>query len=222
MQTLYHFPLCPFSRKVRFLLAEKGLEFQLVTENFWERRRAFAKLNPAMQVPVMAEAEGLIIPDSYAICEYIDAKYPQKKAIGNNLEEAAEIRRLVSWFDNKFYNEVGYYLLNEKVVRFLTRVGEPSTDAIRAAKANIIPHLEYLKYMLADNKWLTGDNITLADMAAAAHISVVDYLGELPWDNYPEVKEWYAQIKSRPSFRPILQDRIMGYAPPKCYADLDF
>lgn len=222
MRSLYHFPLCPFSRKVRLVLAEKGLEYQLVNENFWERRRAFAKLNPAMQVPVLVEDSGSVFPDSYSICEYIDAKYPQRKLLGNSLEESAEIRRLVSWFDNKFYQEVGYYLVNEKVVRFLTRVGEPHTEAIRAAKANIVPHMEYLKYLSSGSKWLLGDDITLADITAAAHLSVVDYLGEVPWHNYPEVKEWYALIKSRPSFRSLLSDRVTGYAPPKCYADLDF
>jgi len=222
MRTLYHFPLCPFSRKVRFTLAEKGLNFNLVQENFWERRKSFAKLNPAMQVPVLVEPEGYIIPDSYAICEYLEKRYNETSLLGSSDLEAAGIRRLVSWFDSKFYNEVGNYLLNEKVVRYLTRIGEPQSNAIRAAKANLIPHLNYLKYLLCDHKWLMGEKISMADITAAAHLSVVDYLGEIPWENYPEVKEWYAQAKSRPSFRPILQDKITGYAPPKCYADLDF
>lgn len=222
MRTLYHFPLCPFSRKVRFLLAEKNLPFNLVTENFWERRRAFANLNPAMQVPVLSEENGVSIPDSYAICEYIEAKYPANKMLGSSPEEAAGIRRLVSWFDNKFYNEVGNYLLNEKVIRYVTGVGEPCSDAIRAAKVNIVPHLQYIEFLVTDYKWLMGESLTMADIAAAAHLSVVDYLGEVPWEGYPEVREWYAQVKSRPSFRPILEDRITGYAPPKCYANLDF
>jgi glutathione S-transferase len=222
MRSLYHFPLCPFSRKVRLALAEKSLAFELVTENFWERRRAFAKLNPAMQVPALLEAGGVAIADSWVICEYLQEKYPQVNLLGNSPEENAKIRRLVAWFDNKFYNEVGKYLLNEKVIRYLTRVGEPCSDAIRAAKANIIPHMEYVKFLTKNHKWLTGDTLTLADLAAAAHFSVLDFLGEIPWDNYPEVKEWYAQIKSRPSFRAILSDRVVGYVPPKYYADLDF
>lgn len=222
MRSLYHFPLCPFSRKVRISLAEKGLSYELIIENFWERRRAFAKLNPSMQVPVLLEAGGITVPDSYAICEYLEDKYPEVSFLAATAEENAKIRRLVSWFDNKFYNEVGKYLLNEKVVRYLTRVGEPCSEAIRAAKTNIIPHMEYIKFLTANYKWLTGDRLTLADISAAAHISVLDFLGEVPWENYPDVKEWYAQIKSRPSFRPILADRVIGYVPPKHYADLDF
>ncbi len=222
MRTIYYFPLCPFSRKVRVLLSEKGLDFALVVENFWERRRVFASLNPAMQVPVLVEPEDIIVPDSVAICEYIEAKYPEQKLIPQGLVEAANVRRLVSWFDNKFYNEVGRYLLNEKIIRYLTRVGEPSSDAIRVAKANIVPHLEYIRFLTSENRWLAGDKFTLADISAASHISVVDYLGGINWDNYPEVKEWYALVKSRPSFRALLADRIHGFAPPKCYANIDF
>lgn len=204
------------------MLAEKHLPFELMIENFWERRREFANLNPAMQVPVLVEPNGVAIPDSYAICEYLESKYRDKPLIGESFAEAAGIRRLVSWFDNKFYHEVGKYLLNEKVIRYLTGVGEPCSDAIRVAKANIVAHLEYIKFLTYEHKWLMGDRMTLADITAAAHLSVVDYLGEIPWENYPEVKEWYALVKSQPSFRPILTDRIFGFVPPKCYANLDF
>lgn len=222
MRTLYHFPLCPFSRKVRITLAEKKLDFDLLIENFWERRREFANLNPAMQVPVLVEPDNKVFPDSYAICEYLDIVYPEHKLIGYSETEAANIRRLVSWFDNKFFNEVNKYLIHEKVLRYYTRVGAPNSEAIRVAKANIIPHMEYISYLTDENMWIAGERITLADIAASAHISVADYFGEVPWDMYPRVKDWYALLKSRPSFRKILNDKIPGFAPPKHYAVLDF
>ena len=222
MRTLYHFPLCPFSRKVRVALSEKKLECDLIVENFWERRRKFANLNPAMQVPVLVEPDTNKFPDSFAICEYLETKYPDEKLIGYSEIESAEIRRLVSWFDNKFYNEVNRYLIHEKVLRYYTRVGAPNSEAIRIAKSNIVPHMEYISYLTEENMWLAGEHITLADIAAAAHISVADYLGEVPWENYERVKEWYALLKSRPSFRKILNDKIPGFAPPKHYAVLDF
>lgn len=222
MRTLYHFPICPFSRKVRVTLAEKKLDFDLIVENFWERRRAFASLNPAMQVPVLVEPDGQTIPDSYAICEYLDTAYPENRLIGYSDIESANIRRLISWFDNKFFHEVNKYLINEKILRYYTRVGAPNSEAIRVAKVNIIPHMEYISYLTDENTWLAGERITLADITASAHISVADYLGEVPWDAYPKVKEWYALLKSRPSFRKILNDKIPGFAPPKHYAVLDF
>ncbi len=227
MRELFQFPLCPFSRKVRIVLAEKNLEFEIINENFWERKSTLAQINPAMQVPVLIdryEDKEIILPDSYSICEYLEEKYPSSDMplFGNSIEKHAEVRRLVSWFDNKFFNEVNRYIINEKVVRYYTGIGQSLSDAIRAAKTNLIPHLEYITYLLYDNKWLTGDKITLADIAAAAHLSVLDYLNEITWENYEEVKNWYALIKCRPSFRSLLADRMPGFHPPKCYANLDF
>ncbi len=204
------------------MLAEKKLDFELIVENFWERRRAFSGLNPAMQVPVLVEPDNKILPDSYAICEYLESMYPENRLIGYSETEAANIRRLVSWFDNKFFNEVNKYLIHEKILRYYTRVGAPNSEAIRVAKANIIPHMEYISFLTEENMWLAGERITLADIAASAHISVADYLGEVPWEAYPRVKDWYALLKSRPSFRKILNDKIPGFAPPKHYAVLDF
>ncbi len=183
---------------------------------------AFARLNPAMQVPVLVEPDNKILPDSYAICEYLDVVYPENRLIGYSETEAANIRRLVSWFDNKFFNEVNKYLIHEKVLRYYTRIGAPNSEAIRAAKTNIIPHMEYISYLTDESMWLAGERVTLADITAAAHISVADYLGEVPWEGYPRAKDWYALIKSRPSFRKILNDKIPGFAPPKYYAVLDF
>lgn len=222
MRTLYHFPLCPFSRKVRVALSEKLLDFDLVTEPYWQYRKEFAALNPAMQVPVLVESDGKIMPDSTAITEYLEQAYPSKPLLGLHAEESFEIRRLANWFDHKFYIEVTRYLLMEKVILYYTREGSPNSDAIRAAKYNALSHFEYLAFLTEDRKWLAGDRFTLADITAAAHLSVLDYLNEAPWDHYPDVKEWYALVKSRPSFRGLLKDSISGFMPAKHYADLDF
>lgn len=223
MRTLYHFPLCPFSRKVRIFLSEKQLTCSLVVENFWEKRPSFSLINPAMQVPVLIE-DGLTLADSYPITEYLEEKYPSPSLsfLGTTPTARAETRRLIAWFDQKFFQEVTRYIVNEKVIRYYTGIGQPLSDAIRAAKVNLIPHLEYIAFLTRDQKCLTGDTLTLADITAAAHLSVLDYLNEINWNTYSEVKDWYALIKSRPSFRPLLADRTPGFHPPKCYADLDF
>lgn len=222
MRKLYHFPLCPFSRKIRIILEEKLLDFDLVIEQFWKRRSAFAILNPAMQVPVLVESSGKVLADSIAITEYLEQIYSSKPLLGLHADESFEIRRLSSWFDNKFFIEVTRYLLMEKVILYYTQVGSPNSDSIRAAKYNSITHFEYISFLMKDRKWLAGDRFTLADVTAASHISVLDYLGEIPWDEYPAVKEWYALVKSRPSFRNILKDKIPGFMPSRHYANLDF
>jgi glutathione S-transferase len=222
MRTLYHFPLCPFSREVRVILKEKELPFESVVENYWERRPNFARLNPAMEVPVLIEENDDVLAEIAAISGYLEETYPQKSLLGDNAAQRAEVRRLVGWFNNKFYHEVTYYILNERIIRYFTRTGDTNSHLIRAAKANIYYHLDYIAFLTKQRKWLAGEQLSLADIAAACQLSVLDYLGDVPWEHNPAIKEWYALIKSRPSFRPILADRISGFTPSKHYTDLDF
>ncbi len=222
MRLLYHFPLSPFSRKVRILLKEKDLSFELINENFWERRKEFLELSPSGQVPVLIESDEVTLTDSIAICEFLDEVYSDKLFIGTFAKEKADIRTITNWFNYKFYNEVSRYLLEEKVYKCYKNTGEPNSDAIRAAKTNIYGHLDYIVFLLKKNKWLAGDNFSLADISAASQISVLDYIGDIPWEYNQMVKDWYALVKSRPSFRPLLTDRIIGFKPPRHYSDLDF
>ncbi len=222
MRVLYHYPLSPFSRKVRMFLKEKALECDLVTENFWERRPEFLAMNPAAQVPVLVEDDGGIYADSTAICEYLEETYAEPLLIGRNTKERAEVRRISGWFNNKFYYEVSKYLLDEKVFKYLRQKGGPDSEAIRAGKRNMLYHLDYIGFLTARNGWLAGEKLSLADITAAAHLSALDYLGDVPWEHNEEAKNWYMLMKSRPSFRPLLNDRIPGFRPPDHYKDLDF
>jgi glutathione S-transferase len=222
MRVLYHLPLSPFCRKVRIVLAEKKLEFELRAEPIWERRAAFLGLNPAGEVPVLIEDDGRVIADSAAIAEYLDESHPERPLLGKGIDERAEVRRLVAWFDRKFNTEVTENLLGEKVMNRLLGLGGPDSLAIRAGLANIGYHLDYVAFLTERRNWLAGDQLTLADIAAAAHLSAVDYLGDVPWTGHDQAKTWYARIKSRPSFRAILHDQIPGLAPARTYANLDF
>ena len=222
MRTLYHLWLSPFCRKVRIVLAEKKLEVEMQVEPVWERRQPFLTLNPAGKVPVLVEPEGTILSDSMAITEFLDEVYPDPPLIGGTPEERAEIRRLVAWFDHKFNAEVTANLVGEKIMNRFLGLGEPDSRAIRAGHANIRTHLEYIAFLIQRRNWLAGNRMTLADIAAAAHLSCVDYIGDVPWEKHEDAKNWYARVKSRPSFRTILADHIPGLAPPKAYADLDF
>jgi len=222
MRVLYHLWLSPFCRKVRIVLLEKSLDFELKTENYWQRREEFLALNPAGDVPVMVEEDGQSISDSAAICEYLEEIAPEPQLFPGTPAERAEIRRLVAWFDGKFYSEVTRLLVGEKIMKRFLRGGAPNSEAIRAGKQNIHHHLDYVSWLTERRTWLAGPNFSIADIAAAAQISSVDYIGDVPWDEPEDAKEWYARVKSRPSFRPILADHLPGEPPPKHYADLDF
>ncbi|MBN8532134.1 MAG: glutathione S-transferase family protein [Alphaproteobacteria bacterium] len=219
MRTLYHTPLSPACRKVRMLLKEKDLLFELEVENYWERREDF---NPACDVPVLVDEGGDLVSGPYAICEYLEEKYPERNLIGASIEERREVRRLISWFDEKFLYEVTLNLLHEKVFKRLMGYGTPNSEAIRAGKANISYHLDYIAHLTRKQGWLAAERMTLADLTAAAHLSCLDYMGDVDWQSHPEVHTWYAIIKSRPCFRPLLTDRISGMKPAPHYENLDF
>ncbi len=224
MRILYHTPLSPSCRKIRILLREKELEFDLVQENYWERRADFFALNPAGEVPVLLEPDGTTVCGGYAIMEYLEEAYRDnnKRYIGGSISERAEVRRIIDWFDQKFDIEVSQNILFEKMFKHLMRYGEPQSDAIRAGKKNMLYHLDYIGYLTADRHYLVGEAMTLADIAAAAHFSALDYLGDVPWEHNATAREWYALMKSRPSIRAVLIDRVPSCRPPKHYEDPDF
>lgn len=222
MRVLYHLLLSPAARKVRVVLKEKNLDFTLKAEKIWERRPEFLALNPAGDVPVLIEPDGTVLADPSAIIEYLDEVYREKMLIGINPIDRAEVRRLTAWFDIKMNREVTENLLGEKMMKRYRGQGQPDSQAIRAGHANLPHHLDYIGYLVERRRWLAGDHFSIADITAAAQLSSLDYMGDVPWDAHEPAKEWYARIKSRPSFRPILADHVPGVPPPPHYADLDF
>jgi glutathione S-transferase len=222
MRTLYHLPLSPFSRKIRLVLAEKKLPFEMRVEKVWERRPEYLALQPANTVPTLVEENGLVVPDSMAICEYLEEAYPETPLLGRSIPERIEVRRLVAWFDGKFAQEVTRNLLGEKFMKRLMDRGNPDAGALRAGYGAVKPHLEYLGALAENRGWLAGPALSLADFAAAGHLSALDFVGDVDWSLSAAAREWYARIKSRPAFRPLLGDRVPGVTPPPHYADLDF
>jgi glutathione S-transferase len=202
-------------------LAEKGLEFEPSVEQPWRRRREFLALNPAGTVPVLVEDDGVVVVGG-AICEYLDEVYARVPLLPSAPKARAEVRRLVEWFELKFDREVTENLVGETVIKRVGNLGEPSSLVIRAGMANIHYHLDYIAFLAEQRSWLAGDVFSHADIAAGVQLSAVDYVGLVPWEEHPEAKDWYARIKSRPSFRSLLADLVPGVPPPPHYADLDF
>ncbi|MGE0751551.1 MAG: glutathione S-transferase family protein [Variibacter sp.] len=230
MVKLHHHPFCPHSRFVRLVLGEYGAEVELVDEKVWERREAFLLMNPAGTTPVLVEEAGPAVPGAAVISEYIDETRGLGVGDGRLLPEdiaaRVEVRRLSAWFNDKFFAEVSEPMVMERVYRRHMPAeqggGPPDTAAMRAARSNIRYHLAYIGWLMGARNWLAGDRLSYADLAAAAHLSVVDYLGDVPWEENEAAKIWYARVKSRPSFRPLLADAVPGVAAASHYANLDF
>jgi len=221
MNTLYHYPLSPFSRKVRLSLAEKKIETGLVEERYWEQDADFLRRNPAGKVPVL-KIDGLTLTDSTAICEYLEETHPTPALLPGDAAARCEARRLVGWFDDKFYHEVTTKLTGERVFRKVMGTGYPDSTNVKAGAKAIKYHLDYMAHLLEARRWLAGNEMTLADFAAAAQLSCLDYTSDVDWNRHEVVKDWYAKIKSRPAFRSVLADEVPGFQPAAHYADLDF
>ena len=230
MYTLFHHPFCPHSRFVRLILGEHGLDVRLVEERAWERREAFLALNPAGATPVMIAEARPASPGAGIIAEYLDevhgADADERRLLPVSISERIEVRRLMAWFNDKFFEEASNPLVTERIYkRFMPEEnggGAPAADVIRAAKVNVRYHLAYIGWLAQTRNFLAGDRLTYADLAAAAHLSAIDYLGDVPWSEDEAAKAWYARVKSRPSFRPLLSEWLAGVPASQSYVDLDF
>ncbi len=221
MVLLIHHPSSPFGRKVRAIMSEKKMLFILKEDTPWKPSEEVFKLNPAGELPIFLN-DGDIISGHYAITEYLEETIKETPLLFGTPLKKAEIRRLTDWFDTKFYREVYRNLVHEKVNKRFALGLAPDSKILKIGLNNLSFHMEYMDWLLERRKNLADDELSLADLTAAAHLSVIDYLGDVPWDDFRNVKLWYSRLKSRPCFKDILKDNIRGILPAKHYANLDF
>ncbi len=222
MVLLVHHSVSPQSRKIRLIMAEKKMLFVLKEEEPWNISPEIRKINPSGELPVLV-FDGNVISGNYAITEYLEESNPQYKLLPiEDPKERAEVRRIVEWFDVKFYNEVYKYIVFEKIIKRFQLKMAPNSKILKAGLNNLKFHMEYIDYLADKNNYMAGKTLSLADLTVAAHLSIIDYLGDIPWSEYKNAKLWYAKIKSRPSFKDILKDNIRGIYPSANYANLDF
>lgn len=229
MLTLFHHPLYAACRFVRLAFGEYGEELQLIEERPWARRKEFLALNPAGTIPVLLAEGDHAIVGAFAIGEYLDetrgALQRQRRLMAEDPLARAETRRLVEWYLVKADGDVTRHLVRERALKPLIGGeggGAPDSGAIRASRANVRQHLKYTNWLATTRDWLAGPRLSYADLAAASALSVLDYLGEIDWREFEAARDWYSRMKSRPSFRPLLSDRVRGLSPASHYADLDF
>lgn len=222
MWRLYQFPLCPFSRKIRLLMGEKNIAYELVREDPWAASDLFFNLNPAGRTPVAVDEERkIVLADSRAIAEYFEETVDRSPMINGTAAGRAEIRRLVALFDENFYGDVTAPLLNERMKKRIVLRQPPDSGVLRDAMKLAHGHLDYMDWLIDHRPWLAGSTMSMADLAAAAQISVADYLGGIDWTGHEQTRGWYAVFKSRPSFRPLLTERMEVIKPPAHYALVD-
>ena len=222
MNTLYHLPFSANSRLVRVALSEKKIDVKLIVELTWERRDSFLSLNPEGQVPVLLTNQNIPLSGAPVIIEWLEDISSERSLIGKDINFRAEARRIMFWFNNKFSSEVESSIVYEKIMKVFMGKGNPDANILRVGRKNLITHMQYIDWLSKNRDWLAGTSFSIADISASANLSILDYLGEIKWKDFSYAKEWYARVKSRPSFRSVLLDKIPGLLPPKNYSDLDF
>ncbi len=226
---LYHFAFDPHSRAVRLALGEKKLAFDEVSVRYWEPTDDVLRMNPSGLLPILVETpeagsggQTHKIAEDRAIFEHIEETYREPPLWPAGVNERAEARRLVAWFERKFDFEVNALLLHEKMEKRLMQLGAPDIGLMRAGREALRDHLRYFESLLQARNWLAGQALSYADFAAAGQLSVMDYLDEINWTRYPALKTWYMVMKSRPAFRPLLNDKLPGVPSSAHYKELDF
>jgi glutathione S-transferase len=222
---LHHFAFDPASRLVRLALGEKRVPFTEAPVRWFDSDNEFERLNPSGRLPVLVvgdEREQLVLCETAAILGFCEDEIPDSPLLPRDPAERAEARRLSQWFERKFEAEVDALLLHEKMEKRLLRLGAPDINIMRDGRQALRRHLGYAEQLLSEREWLAGRRLSIADFAAAAHLSVLDYFDEVGWAEHPAVKNWYMKLKSRPCFRPLLADRLPGVPPAGHYDDLDF
>lgn len=224
MTRLYHWSFDPAGRLVRLCLGEKGIAFESVDSAPWSPHPDVARLAPGAVAPALVRegpAGHIIAIGTRAICEYLEEATDGDHLLPLHPGERAEARRLWAWVEAGF-EQVTDNLLTERVMQWVRRDREPNSEKLRRGAHALRGRLTFLNAMVERNGFAAGRQLSLADLAAAAHLSAVDYFGDVEWRAVPDLKEWYARIKSRPSFRPLLADRLEAVRPSPHYANLDF
>ena len=119
---------------------------------------------------------------NFFLIEYIFEYNKETEIFASDIYIKAEIRRLISWFNDKFYREVTKLIIDERIIGYYLNQGEPDSEILRIAKFNLANHIKYINYLLARRKWLAGESFSVIDLIAAAHVSIIDYLGNISWN----------------------------------------
>ena len=222
MYKIYYMPMCAASRAARIILKEKSIEFYSINEPIWQRRIEFLKMNPEGELPVILDDKNTKIIGYFSLAYFLEENEKQKNLVGKCPFSRLEVRRICKWFDNKFNKEVYENIVEERVFKNLKGLGNPSSEFLKAGRSNLKNHENYIEWLLNNSTFIAGEFFSIADIICAAYISTLDYLGEIDWARINHTKKWYAKIKSRPSFRDILEEKLFTIPSAKHYKNLDF
>ena len=214
MRRLIHLMLSPSCRLARLMVGEKRVACDPALSD-----------DPRQGMPVLVDLDGSRAVGVWAILDHLESNFPDHPLAPADDAARREALRWLDWAMGPFHEAVTQRIVYEKAAPKYTGAGfsrAPDMNVIRAGREDLKIALAAIGKAAELNGNLAAREITLGDLAVAAHLSALDYFGEVPWSDFPAAAEWYVRMKSRPSFRSILADRVPGQPPVSHYAELDF
>ncbi len=189
MMVLYSGTTCPFSQRCRFVLFEKGMDFEIRDIDLYNKPEDIAVMNPYGQVPILVERD-LILYESNIINEYIDERFPHPQLMPADPVMRARTRLFLYNFEKELFVHVS--VLEDR--------GNTDTRAQDAARQNIRDRLAQLAPVLLKNKFMLGEEFSMLDVAIAPLLWRLDHYGiELPKNAAP-LQKYAERIFSRPAY----------------------
>jgi glutathione S-transferase len=187
----------PYVRKVRVVLAEKKLDFQLELEDVWSAQTKIADFNPLGKVPCLVMEDGGALFDSRVIIEYFDTLSPYNRLIPQAGRERAAVR---------CWEALGDGILDAAVTVFKEKqrpAQQISTQWIERHQHKILNGLTAMSKGLGDQPLCQGNNVTLADLCCAVTLGYLDFrFSEIDWrTDHPNLAALYEKISNRPSMK---------------------
>jgi glutathione S-transferase len=206
MLKLHHFDRSPFSWKVRMVLVEKNVPYELVVPENKAESAEFARLNPFRLTPVLELPDGRTIYESTIVNEYLEEVHPSPAMLPKDPVARAHVRILEDTADQYLYSAVGNLrkALYEYAPPFLhpKKPGEIDEKQVAEARARVHEVLGIFERAIQGKTWFGGDMLSLADAALVSAVTgTLPLIGVLPDAKYPGLAAWAARIKERPSYR---------------------
>lgn len=208
---LYGAPLSPFVRKADAVLREKGAVFELESVNIMPMPDWFKEISPARRIPVLRDtdvgAEGPLgtIPDSSAICAYVERKFPDPACYPSDPYLLGRAVWIEEYSDSVLAATLGLGIF--RPIQFNRFKGEePDVETARKTYAEKVPRsFDYLEAELGEGEFLVGDALSIADISVACQLAQLQLVaGPLDADRWPGLAGLVERMTQRESFKPCL------------------
>ena len=197
----------PFVRKVRVVLAEKGIDYELDSVNPFSPPEGFRELSPLGKIPVLRDGDR-VLADSSIICAYVERTHPNPPLYPKDDYEYARTLWIEEYMDGGFVPIAGAKVFFPLALSPLMTGKEPDeTEPLRVVAEELPTFFDYLEGQLGDDAYFVGGRLTLADIAVASPFVNLRHAGVAPARaSWPKLRGFLDRIQGRPSFKACIEE----------------